>query len=178
MKEWNSADFTKDLREESQRFSRPPALTDVSRKAAARAMKLLLYKGRTEQELRNRLLQEGFPEQQVDDAITYCKSFGYINDEKYAENFIVSMKSRKSQRMIRRELEDKGVLSADIEQAFGEIPYEEGELIYQLIIKKAGDPHQMDDKELRRTYAFLARKGFSSSKIWKALHTFQEEPEG
>ena len=174
MKEWNSADFTKDLREESQRFSRPPVLTDISRKAAARAMKLLLYKGRTRQELRTRLLEEGFPEEQTSKAIEYCQSFGYVNDEKYAENYIASMKFRKSRNMIRRELEDRGVTEEEISQAFDEVPYDEQELIDQLILKKAGEPHAMDDKELRRTYGFLARKGFPSSEIWKALRTFQE----
>ncbi|MDY5114130.1 MAG: RecX family transcriptional regulator, partial [Bilifractor sp.] len=88
-----------------------------------------------------------------------------------------SMKFRKSRNMIRRELEDRGVTEEEIRQAFEEVPYDEQELIEQLIRKKAGEPHEMDDKELRRTYGFLARKGFSSSEIWKSLRTFQEAAE-
>lgn len=177
MKEWNSADFINDCNEESRKTPKAHLLTESSRKAAARAMKLLLYKGRTEQELRSRLLQEEFPEEQIDEAIAYCRSFGYVNDEKYAENYISSMKFRKSCSMIRRQLENKGVSAEDIGEAFEEMPYDEGELVYQLVQKKAGEPHPMDEKELRRTYGFLARKGFCSSEIWKALRTFQEESE-
>lgn len=174
MKEWNAVTFTNNLNGEFPDSPKPPVLTDDSRKAAARAMKLLLYKGRTRQELRTRLLEEGFPEEQTSKAIEYCQSFGYVNDEKYAENYIASMKFRKSRNMIRRELEDRGVTEEEISQAFDEVPYDEQELIDQLILKKAGVPHAMDDKELRRTYGFLARKGFPSSEIWKALRTFQE----
>ena len=175
MKEWNAASFITDRGGESRETPKSPVLTEESRKAAARAMKLLLYKGRTRQELRKRLIEEGFPENQAADAVEYCRSFGYVNDEKYAENYIASMKLRKSRNMIRRELEDKGVPEEDIRQAFEEIPYDEGELVYQLVVKKAGDPHPMDEKELRRTYGYLARKGFPSSEIWKALRAFQEE---
>ena len=55
------------------------------------------------------------------------------------------MKFRKSRNMIRRELEDRGVTEEEISQAFDEVPYDEQELIDQLILKKAGEPHVMDD---------------------------------
>ena len=48
----------------------------------------------------------------------------------------------------------------------------------ELVRKKAGDPHRLDDRELRRTYGYLARKGFSSSVIWGAIQRYQEEAAG
>ena len=34
----------------------------------------------------------------------------------------------------------------------------------------------MDEKELRRQVQYLARKGFSSSDIWKQVRKYQDEP--
>ncbi|MGN0364164.1 MAG: regulatory protein RecX [Bilifractor sp.] len=179
MKEWNTSKWDGTISDrnrdtgssDKQTFSLP----EGSRKAAARALKLLLYKARTEKELREKLCQEDYQEAQIEDAIAYCRSFGYLNDEKFAESYISSMKSRKSRSMIRRELEDRGVGSEEIEMAFEEIPFDEDHQLDLLIRKKAGDPHSMDERELRRLYGFLARKGFASSDIWKAIHAFQSE---
>nr|WP_162156369.1 regulatory protein RecX [[Eubacterium] cellulosolvens] len=143
-------------------------------KAAVRAMKLLLYKQRSEQELRKKLLEE-FGEDAIEEAVKYCASFGYVNDRKYAENYLLSYRNKKSANVIRRELEQRGVATAVIDEAFGEHPYEEREIVDELVRKKAGAPRKLDDRELRRTYAYLARKGFSSSVIWGAIHRFQDE---
>lgn len=155
-----------------------PEQTKENRRAEARAMKLLLNRMMTEKEMRDRLLQEGFEPDPVEAAIQYCSSFGYLSDERFAENYLISMRQKKSGQMIRRELEDRGVADELIEQAFEENPWEESEVIDALIRKKAGSPHRMDEKELRRTFAFVARKGFSSSEIWKAIHRFQEAESG
>lgn len=147
-------------------------------KAAVRAMKILLYKQRSEQELRQKLQEEGFEADAIDLAVEYCASFGYVNDRKYAENYLLSYRNRKSARVIRSELEQRGVASAVIDEAFEEHPYEEREIADELVRKKAGVPHRLDDRELRRTYGYLARKGFSSSVIWGAIHRYQEEAAG
>jgi len=179
MKEWNAEKWNGRIKDEKTGLDaserRSFSLPEESRKAAARALKLLLYKARTEKELREKLCQEDFPDTQVDDAITYCRSFGYLNDEKFAESYIASMKSRKSRNMILRELEDRGVAYEEIIRAFEEIPFDEEQQLYHLVRKKAGEPHPLDEKELRRLYGFLARKGFASSDIWKAIHSFQAE---
>ncbi|MEE8836780.1 MAG: regulatory protein RecX [Eubacteriales bacterium] len=151
-----------------------PEQTKENRRAEARAMKLLLNRMMTEKEMRERLLQEGFEPDPVEAAIQYCSSFGYLSDARYAENYLISMRRKKSGQMIRRELEERGVSEDLIEQAFEENPYEESDVVDALIRKKAGSPHRMDEKELRRTFAFAARKGFASSEIWKAIHRFQD----
>ena len=48
------------------------------------------------------------------------KSFGYINDQEYARNFIESRKDKKSRREIYASLCQKGVKSEDIDAAFQE----------------------------------------------------------
>ena len=50
------------------------------RRAKLRAMHLLNQMGRTKAQLRKKLLDGGYPEEVVDDAMAYVSSFGYVND--------------------------------------------------------------------------------------------------
>ena len=70
-------------------------------------MSLLQSMDRTESELRDRLLRQDFPEETVDQAVRYVKSFGYVDDRRYAESFILSRKGRKSRREIYAELSER-----------------------------------------------------------------------
>lgn len=56
----------------------------------------------------------------VEAAISYVKSFGYINDYEYARSFIESRKERKSRREIYMQLVGKGVSRELIDEAFEE----------------------------------------------------------
>ena len=71
------------------------------KRAKLRAMHLLNAMARTEAQLKQKLLQGGYPEDVVDVAIAYVKSFGYINDEAYVSNFIETRYNKKSKREIK-----------------------------------------------------------------------------
>ena len=145
------------------------------KEAIRKAMRLLVSRDRSEQELRERLEQEGFGSEETEAAVEYVKSFGYINDSRYAENYVMSAGSKKSRAALRLFLQEKGIAGDTIENALSELPGDETDLIFQLTVKKAGEPHKMEEKELRRTYGYLARKGFSSGDIWKTLRLYQSE---
>jgi regulatory protein len=46
----------------------------------------------TERELKNKLREAGYPECIIDKTLDYVKSYGYINDSRYAANFIRARK--------------------------------------------------------------------------------------
>ena len=144
------------------------------KEAIRKAMRLLVSRDRSEQELRDRLAREGYDPESVEAAIEYVKSYGYVNDRRYAENYVMSAGSRKSRAALRSFLQDKGIAGEEIENALEELPGDETELIGQLLVKKAGQPHKMEEKELRRALGYLARKGFSSGDIWKVIREYQE----
>ena len=137
-------------------------------------MQLLSFRDRTEKELRDRLRSDGFADEGIEAAVSYVSSFGYLDDRRYAENFVIRETERKSTAVIRRELRDKGVDSQWIDAALEETPPDENRVICRLLEKKCGAPHRMDEGELRRTYAYFARRGFSASQVRKALDSFQE----
>ena len=78
------------------------------KRAKLRAMHLLNDMARTESQLRDKLKLGGYPSEITEAAITYVKSFGYINDDAYIRNFIDSRKDKKSRREIYALLRQKG----------------------------------------------------------------------
>lgn len=144
------------------------------KEAIRKAMRLLVSRDRSEQELRERLAREGYDPESAGTAIDYVKSYGYVNDRRYAENYVMSAGSKKSRAALRSFLQEKGIAGEEIENALEELPGDETELIGQLLVKKAGQPHKMEEKELRRALGYLARKGFSSGDIWKVIREYQE----
>ena len=133
----------------------------VLKRAKLRAMHLLTDMARTEAGLRQKLKQAMYPEDIVEEALQYVQSFGYLDDGRYAENYILSKKSSKSRREIYASLCEKGVSRDLIEQAF-ENCYQDGEreAVRQLIKKKRIDIQAASEQELHKLYGYLARKGF------------------
>ena len=60
------------------------------KRAKLRAMHLLEDMDRTESALREKLRQGLYPSDVTEAAIEYVKSFGYLDDVRYAENFVRS----------------------------------------------------------------------------------------
>ena len=72
----------------------------ICKRAKLRAMHLLEDMDRSESALREKLRQGLYPPEAVEAAISYVKSFGYLDDARYAENFVQSRKASKSRREI------------------------------------------------------------------------------
>lgn len=95
--------------------------------ARKKALKKLLVRDRSEKELREILRREGFQEAETEDAVEYVKSFGYVNDRRYAENYVMSAGRKKSRSALRSFLLEKGISEEDTEAALAELPGDEGE---------------------------------------------------
>lgn len=147
--------------------------TEEGRKAAGKAMCLLEHMDRTEKNLRDRLSQAGFSREAVQEALDYVKSFGYINDERYAQYYISYRLGIKSKRKIFQELQQKGVDRQIIQDAWEEVSaYEEAdekEMIRKLVRKKYEPGSELEPGELRRLYGYLERRGFRWQDIQSVL---------
>ncbi len=149
------------------------------REAQKKALRMLERMDRTEKELRDRLIQAGFSEDETDNAIAYVASFGYLDDDRYAENYVRRCLKTKSRTQIMQELASRGIDHGPALAAWDKVtedePYDEQELIRAHIEKKlssrpvpVGDPAAM-----RRLYAYLARRGFSFEQIRRALEDME-----
>ena len=138
----------------------------IPRRAKLRAMHLLNDMDRTEEELREKLRRDGYSGETVDAALQYVKSFGYVNDEKYAQKFIESRRRKKSRREIRALLLRKGISSQTVEY-YGEDDPKRA--IEDLLRKKHFDPSAADAKEREKICGYLARKGFRYEEIRQVI---------
>lgn len=141
------------------------------KRAKLRAMHLLNAMPRTEKQLREKLAQNEYPEDVIEVAVSYVKSFGYINDEAYVRNFIISKKNCKSKREIIMLLGQKGLRGEPVDQIIEEMYAEESELetIKEIMRKKRWNPAEMDEKEKQKMFGYLMRKGFSYEEIRRAF---------
>lgn len=141
------------------------------KRAKLRAMHLLESMSRTESQLRQKLTQSGYPEEAVEGAIKYVKSFGYINDDMYIRNFVESRKEKKSKREIISLLYGKGLAQDRIDAVVDEMYQEftEKSAIQKIIEKKGWEKKPEDEKEKYKRYSYLVRKGFSYDDIKKAF---------
>ena len=141
------------------------------KRAKLRAMHLLNAMDRTEAQLRLKLKQNLYPEDVIEKAIQYVKSFGYVEDQGYAERFIHNRQQSKSKREIYAALSQKGVLKEQIESAM-ETCYEEADeldAIRRIVEKKRFSPEESTDVEKKRIYDYLLRKGFRSEDIRQVI---------
>lgn len=150
-------------------------LTEEKKKARAKAMRLLEHMDRTEKGLYEKLRMADFSEAAAADAMSYVKSFGYINDARYAEVYLRSRIHSKSKRVLMLELQQKGIDRRIIEEVLEELTEEEEPdekaMIRGHILKKYEAGSSLSQSEFRRLWGQLQRKGFRSGEI---LEVFRE----
>lgn len=143
-------------------------------RAKKRAMNLLQKREYTSAALREKLRDGEYPEACVEEAVAYVESYGYVDDRRYARDFIVYNMDRKSRVRIEQDLMRKGIHKDTVQSLFEELEEEgakqdETAMIRRLLEKKKYDAKTADGREKQRMYAFLYRKGFHSEAINRAL---------
>lgn len=149
------------------------------KRAKLRAMRLLTRMDYTEQQLRRKLEQGEYTETAVDAAIEYVRAYHYLDDERYVLRYLTGQRGNKSRRQMEFELEKKGISREMIAVCKERIPEEEQtderELIRSLLEKRCRTPLDADEKEKRRHYGYLMRKGFQSSEISSVFREYFDE---
>lgn len=140
------------------------------RRARLKAMHLLETQDRTEYQLRSRLAVLSYPEQIIEDALAYVKKFHYVDDLRFAVNYMETRGSQKSMRQMEQDLIQKGISKSILQEAKEQIEMpDEEQQIRAWLIKKHFDTEHADQKETEKMYRFLLRKGYSYSSIMGVL---------
>ena len=143
-------------------------------RAKRRAMNLLQSRDYTESGLREKLRGGDYPESCIEEALAYVKSYGYVDDRRYARDFITYNMDRKSRTRIQQDLMRKGIAKDTVCAVFEELEEEgtrqdEEAMIRSLLEKKKYDPKTAGRQDKQRMYAFLYRRGFHAEAINRAL---------
>lgn len=150
----------------------------LPKRATLRCMNLLQSRAYTESKLRSKLKEGGYPQESIDSALAYVKSYHYVDDLQFAKDYIVNQAGKKSKRVLEQDLIARGVSRDEIEAAFAEAA-EKGDgpdelaLAQMWLAKKRYDPAQADFAEKRKA-AFLYRKGISAETVRKAMELAEE----
>ena len=148
----------------------------LAKRAKNRAMHLLEKMDRTEKQLRDKLTENGYPSDLVDEAVEYVRSYHYIDDRRYAENYIRYRQESKSRILLKNELLRKGISSQIIDEAMeAEYHMDPRTLIDQWLKKKGYSSSEQDSEKERKIGQFLLRKGFSWEDIRSCMSRFEKE---
>ncbi len=148
----------------------------LAKRAKKRAMHLLEKMDRTEKQLRDKLTENGYPNDLVDEAVEYVRSYHYIDDRRYAENYIRYRQESKSRILLKNELLRKGISSQIIDEAMeAEYHMDPRTLIDQWLKKKGYSSSEQDSEKERKIGQFLLRKGFSWEDIRSCMSRFEKE---
>ena len=140
----------------------------LSVRARERLVHILESSDKTEAELRRKLKESSYTQDAIDYAIEYCKAHNYIDDRRYAENYINYKAQNKSEKLIRQELMKRGISRDIIDELMAEATIDEASQIVEELKKRHYSP-DMDDKEKQRIVGALARKGYSWNEISSAM---------
>jgi regulatory protein len=145
----------------------------LTKRAKLRAMSLLKSKDYAENELFRKLQSGYYPVKVIEHAIDYVKQYGYINDYRYAQNYIAFQSDNKSKKQIEQFLMNKGIAKTVIEEVCVEY-YQENEdaelaVLIRQMQKKCAKYDQFTYEERQKVMSSFYRKGFSIDTVKKAL---------
>lgn len=142
----------------------------ILKRAKSKAMNLLQNQDRSIKDIRDHLRRADYRDDVIDQVILFLEEYHYVDDLRYARQYIFFKNDSRSRGEIRMKLKQKGVTEEVIDQAFAEMESEltsEEEVLDELFQKKISkmDLAAMEAKDWDRIYRFFLRKGFSSSDI-------------
>jgi len=142
--------------------------SDESAKTAA--LRLLTVRDRSVQELRVRLANR-FSSEEVEGTIAYLQEMGYLDDLRYARNYVEYRNRHRptGNFLLRLELSSKGIPEDYIEQALNS-PEVEFELARSLAEQRLGSLQRADAlARCGKVYRLLQRRGFPGAVARKVI---------
>lgn len=126
---------------------------------------------KTKKELISKLKDKGITDYKVIEKIlSKISSYGYINDDKFAQNYVSIEKNRKGVNKIRFELEQKGVDNKTINKYLEQVDNQEE--VALALAEKYMRNKDCTYKNKTKLYSHLASKGFSFDVITSIMHKF------
>ena len=147
---------------------------EESKNARRRAIRYLVYRDRSRNEIIRYLKKKKFSENAVDETLIFLENNEYINDERFAMQFGRSRIVNKKIGRLRLGLElgDKGLERQIIEETLNSLyeEYDEKKIALSCAKKKLATYEPSNgERDRRRIAKFLERKGFPSSIIYEVV---------
>lgn len=134
------------------------------------ALNVLKMMDKTRYEIVTKLRQAGHNDDIIEKTLEYIDNYNYIDDARYARQYIRYKRDYKSKREIKNLLLKKGVSKDIIEEALLEEYKSEETALKKAINKKIRGKDELSEKEKRRLMMNLYNKGFELDLIKKHLN--------
>lgn len=146
----------------------------LPKRAKLRSMNLLQSKDYTRSQLEDKLKQGEYPQECIEEAIAYVESYGYLDDARYARDYIEYHAVSRSRTRIETDLLRKGIDKEVIRNAFMQladlgVEQDEMTMACDLLRKKKYCVDTATRQEQQKMYGFLYRRGFRPDIISRAL---------
>ncbi|MGW2086845.1 recombination regulator RecX [Streptomyces sp. NPDC001880] len=142
-------------------------------------LRLLTGTPRTRKQLADALRKREIPDEAAEEVLSRFEDVGLIDDAAFADAWVESRHHGRglARRALVRELRTKGVDSALIDEAVGQLDSEQEEATArELVARKLRSTRGLDrDKRLRRLAGMLARKGYGEGMALRVVRQALEE---
>ena len=142
-----------------------------------KAVNLLAFKGRTVQEIKTRLKENGYSSLEIESAVDKLIYYGYLNDKNYTISYMRDNASRKGKKLITQELKNKGIHKDIIYDCCDFIEFDDVGAIDKIMARRYNSANLSDEKEVRKIIAYFMRRGFEYSAIKQVLRKYKCEYE-
>jgi regulatory protein len=149
---------------------------EARRSALESALRLLSYRPRSEQELRDRLARKAFGRRVIEDTLRRLRELGYVDDAAFARFWTETRQAQRprSRRLLAVELRWRGVAQEQAEEATAGISDEEA--AYQAASRRLRTLRGLEYQRFReRLGGFLTRRGFSYDMARRMIERCWEE---
>ncbi|HHU77614.1 MAG: regulatory protein RecX [Caldicoprobacterales bacterium] len=144
-----------------------------SKSAVESAMYYLTWRTRTRKQLLDYLSRKGFEAEAAEEAVRKMEEYGFLNDEKYALDWVQSRKTGKpaGRRKIAYELRSKGISQDILDQALDNLTAEDEFRQAMKLAEKAFERHRSLPlrERMAKTSQTLQRRGFEWELISRVL---------
>ncbi|MCR4874269.1 MAG: recombination regulator RecX [Clostridia bacterium] len=127
----------------------------------------------SQKQMTHKLYEKDYSKRVVDYVIEKCKSYGYIDDEKYAQSYVFQNRKLKGKLKLKQELMLKGIDKQIIDTVLADYDEEDGCLI--LARKKALNKDLDDPKVYAQLVRFLQYRGYDWEQIKKSIDKVREK---
>lgn len=151
----------------------------LPKRAISRCNYLLSKQEKTSGQIRESLFRSGYPTAIIEKTIEYLKEKGYINDRRYASNYVSYYKDKKGIEMIKVSLMKKGIKKEEIEEII-ELELEGFEndqikSIKRIVEKKCKNIENPTYEEKNKIKASIIRKGYKMNEVIECVDRYFNE---
>lgn len=146
----------------------------VYAKAYQKADRYIGFKMRTEKEVRNKLIEEGYSDEITERVIATMVKYKYIDDMSYAIMYAKDCRKLKKwgPERIKAELYKKGISTEYIDNALNESDTDDTTEIIETLLEKRIRNTPIDLKEKQKHINFLLRRGFKYDDIKAVIEKY------